>query len=208
MQELSRKNIKLSIIIPVYNQEILVIRALESIPEREDIEIIVIDDGSTDNTWNNLLEYRNNHIQNKNIILLYNEENKGVGYTINRGLDNAKGEYIVLLGSDDFFTDNFKDSLELLDGTDLIYFNLIDNTDKIWELNNKTKYILVGSVKFMRREFIGNIRNPEIRAIEDWYFYQELIKKKPKEKFTDIVFKHYNYPRKNSLSWLHKKGEI
>ena len=46
----------LTIIIPVYNQETLVIRALESVPKRDDIEVIVIDDGSTDNTWNNLLK--------------------------------------------------------------------------------------------------------------------------------------------------------
>ena len=47
-----------------------------------------------------------------------------------------------------------------------------------------------------------------IRAVEDYYFYQELIKKNPTEKFTNKVIKHYNYPRKGSLSYLHKKGEI
>jgi glycosyltransferase involved in cell wall biosynthesis len=41
---------KVSVIIPVYNQEVLVLKALDSIPTRDDIEIIVIDDGSTDDT--------------------------------------------------------------------------------------------------------------------------------------------------------------
>jgi glycosyltransferase involved in cell wall biosynthesis len=202
------REIKLSIIVPVFNQEKLVIRALESIPKINDIEVIVIDDGSTDNTWNNLLNYRNKYLEVQDIVLLYNKINKGVGYTVNRGLDNANGEYIVLLGSDDYFTSNFEDSLKLLDGTDLIYFNLMDNKNKIWIVNEETKNILVGSVKFMRREFIENTRNPEIRAREDAYFYQDLMKKKPTEKFTGIVLKHYNFPRKNSLSWLSEKGMI
>lgn len=70
--------IKISVIIPVYNQQDLVIKAIDSIPKRDDIEIIVIDDGSIDNTWNNLLEYRNKHPEILNLILLYNEGNKGV----------------------------------------------------------------------------------------------------------------------------------
>lgn len=210
MPRYSGKSIKLSVIVPVYNQEKLVIRALESIPARDDIEIIVVDDGSTDNTWNMLYKWRKNCIDlyNQNITLLYNEENKGVGYTVNRGYDVAIGEYVVLLGSDDYFTDNFEDSLKLLNGADLIYFNLEDNTGKIWKVNKNTKNILVGSVKFMKRSFIGNIRNPEIRAREDAYFYKELMNKKPTEEFTGIVFKHYNFPRENSLSWLSEKGLI
>lgn len=198
---------KLSIIIPVYNQEDLIIRALDSIPTRDDIEIIVIDDKSTDKTVSNLFAYMF-HNDDKNIILLQNKENKGVGYTVNRGYDKAIGDYVVLLGSDDYFTEEFEDSLKELDGTDLIYFNLEDNNGKEWVLNKKTKNILVGSVKFMKREFIGNTRNPEIRVAEDYYFYQELMKKKPTEKYLDKVIKHYNYPRKGSLSYMHKRREI
>lgn len=199
---------KLTVIIPVFNQEELVIRALESIPNRDDIEIIVIDDGSTDNTWNNLLEYRKKQLATQDIILLYNEENKGVGYTVNKGYDNATGEYVVLLGSDDYFTDNFEQSLNELKDVDLLYFNLEDNDGNVWKIDNQSKNVYVGSVKFMRREFIGNTRCPEIRATEDLYFYNELMKKNPKEKFLDVVLKHYNYPRKGSLTYLSQRGKI
>lgn len=198
----------LTVIIPVYNQEKLVVRALESIPQRNDIEIIVIDDGSTDNTWNTLLDYRNKNIEKRDIILLYNEKNKGVGYTVNRGYDNATGKYIVLLGSDDYFEECFEDSLKELDGTDLIYFNLQDNTGHIWEITLKNKGSYVGSVKFMRREFVDKTRCPEIRATEDAFFYEELMKKKPTEKFLNKILKHYNFPRENSLTDLLLKGEI
>ena len=202
--------IKVSVIIPVYNQEDLVLKAIESIPKRNDIEIIVIDDGSEDNTWNNLIKYRNEYPDMFNLILLYNEQNKGVAYTVNKGYDNAKGEYVVLLGSDDYFIKNkFIEAIDKLDGTDLVYFNLEINSGEVWKLKPENKETYCGSVKFMRRDFIGDIRCPEEkRAGEDYYFYQDLLKKKPTEKFTNITVKHYNFPRENSLSYLAVKGEI
>lgn len=195
--------IKVSVIIPVYNQETLLFRAIESVPIRDDVEIIVIDDGSTDNTWNNLLMFREDY-SNPNFVVLYNSENKGVAYTVNRGLDIASGEYIVLLGSDDYlYTEEFVKAIESLDGTDLIYFDLKINDGNVWKVTNESKYELCGSVKFMRREFIGDIRNPEhMRHAEDAYFYRYLMSKNPTEKFLNKVVKHYNFPRKNSLVWL------
>lgn len=202
--------IKISVIIPCYCQQDLVIKAIESIPKRNDIEIMVIDDGSTDNTWNNLLEYRNKHPELLNLILLYNEENKGVAYTVNKGYDLANGEYVVLLGSDDYFyTDKFEEAIKELDGTDLVYFNLQINNGDVWRLTPESKNGLCGSVKFMRRAFIGNTRcDISRRQAEDLYFYKELLEKKPTEKFTDITLKHYNYPRANSLTDLAKRGKL
>lgn len=202
--------IKISVIIPCYNQQDLVIKAIDSIPKRNDIEIMVIDDGSTDNTWNNLLEYRNKHPELLNLILLYNEENKGVAYTVNKGYDLANGEYVVLLGSDDYFyTDKFEEAIKELDGTDLVYFNLQVNNGDVWRLTPESKNGLCGSVKFMRRAFIGDTRCDENRRQgEDYFFYKELLEKKPTEKFTDITLKKYNYPRENSLTDLAKKGVV
>ena len=202
--------IKVSVIIPVYNQDRLIIKAIESIPKRSDIEIIVIDDGSTDNTWNELIKYTNEHEELINFVLLYNEENKGVAYTVNKGYDNANGEYVVLLGSDDYFyTDKFNEIIKYLDGTDLVYFNLEINNGDIWRLTEENKDFYCGSVKFMRNEFIGNTRCPEEkRQAEDRVFYNELLKKNPTEKFTNMTVKHYNFPRNNSLTDLFFKGLI
>lgn len=201
--------IKISVIIPCYNQQDLVIKAIDSIPKRNDIEIIVIDDGSTDDTWNNLLAYRNQHEDMINLIYLYNKENKGVAYTVNKGYDNAKGEYVVLLGSDDYFyTEQFEEIIKELDGTDLVYFDMKVNNGDVWEINNDSKHVLVGSVKFMRREFIGNTRCENKPTGEDVSFYKELLSKNPTEKFTHLVVKHYNHPRENSLTDLVRKGVL
>lgn len=195
------KNKKLSVIVPVYNQEELVIRALESIPKTDNIETIVIDDNSTDNTASNLIKYRSKYCDK--MILDLKAKNEGVGVAVNTGLDLANGEYVVLLGSDDYFvTDKLIEAMEELDGTDLVYFNLQINDGTIWEINEKSsRDPFVGSVKFMRRAFIGDTRCPKIRATEDYYFYQDLLKKSPTEKYLNYVVKHYNYPRTGSLTW-------
>lgn len=191
---------KLSVIIPVYNQEELVLRAIQSIPNREDIELIVIDDCSTDGTYEVVKLY--SHYARREIILLHNDENKGVGYTTNKGLDIASGEYEVLLGSDDYFV-NLENVIDLLDGTDLIYFPLELNDGSFWTPNWDNRFSLCGSVKFMRREFVGDLRNPEIRQAEDLDFNARLLKKNPTVKYLNrnIVYKHYNFPREGSLSW-------
>lgn len=191
---------KVSVVIPVFNQESLIERAIRSIPLRDDIEIIVVDDGSTDDTGNKLVTI-GIELNDPNFIVLHNRKNMGVGYTVNRGLDIADGEYIVLLGSDDYFyTDEFLKAMEQLDGTDLVYFDLKVNDGSIFKLTEESKRNLCGSTKFMRKEFVGDTRNPDIRQGEDWFFYGELLKKNPTERFTNLLVKHYNYPRKGSLT--------
>lgn len=197
---------KVSVVIPVYNQESLIERAIRSIPRRDDIEIIVVDDGSTDDTWNKLVTI-GIELNDPNFIVLHNRKNMGVGYTVNRGLDIADGEYIVLLGSDDYFyTDEFLKAMEQLDGTDLVYFDLKVNDGSIFKLTEESKRNLCGSTKFMRKEFVGDTRNPDIRQGEDWFFYDELLKKNPTERFTNLIVKHYNFPRKGSLTDIAVNG--
>lgn len=197
----------ISVIIPVWNQETLITRTLDSIPTRKNVEIIVIDDKSTDNTYKVLLDYKKDH-KEKNIRLLHNMDNKGVGYTFNRGLSEATGDYIVRIDSDDYFyTGQFNHMVdEELDSTDMIYYNLEDNNNRILEVNRGNRASRCGAVKFIRREFIGDTRCPEIRTAEDKAFNDELLMKYPSEKFTNRIVYHYNYPRENSLTDLTKRG--
>lgn len=184
----------------MYNAETTITRALDSIPEREDIEILIIDDCSTDNSLDVARNYQKN--SDKNICILTNDENNGVGYTVNRIIDNCYGKYLILLGSDDYFYEDLDKFInKYLGETDIVYFNLEDNLGHLYCVNEETKHYYCGSVKAIKRDFIGDTRCPNIRCGEDYYFYEELIQKKPTEIFTGMRVKHYNFPRKDSLIW-------
>ena len=194
---------KVTVIIPAYNSEQFIRGAIESVPDRPDVETIVVNDGSTDQTAVIASSYAKVHLIN-------HETNKGVAAAVNTGLDNAKGGYVVLLGSDDYlYTVPFEKLIDELDGTDLVYFDLRTNDGSIFQLTPETKLAYCGSTKFMRKAFIDSVRNDETKkAGEDWFFYLELLKKNPTEKFTGVVAKHYNYPREGSLSWQLQNGLI
>ena len=92
---------KVSIIVPVYNEEEYVSTCLDSLINQtlDDIEIILIDDSSTDNSLNILLDYAKKY---PNIKVYHNEKNIGQGASRNRGLSLATGEYIGFVDSDDY----------------------------------------------------------------------------------------------------------
>ena len=83
---------KISVIVPVYNVEKYLTECIESICSQslEDLEIICVNDGSTDNSLDILNDFAK---QDKRIIVI-NKANSGYGHTINMGLNAATGEYI------------------------------------------------------------------------------------------------------------------
>lgn len=89
---------KVSVIIPAYNAEDTIKDAIESVPNRYDIEIIVINDGSTDTTLKVAKKALDSSGRNYTI---FSKKNGGVASAVNKGLDIATGEYAVLLGADD-----------------------------------------------------------------------------------------------------------
>lgn len=93
--------IKISVIIPVYNVENYLEECLDSVLNQtlREIEIICIDDGSTDNSLNILKNYEK---RDKRIIIL-KQKNLGAGAARNTGLKVARGKYISFLDADDFF---------------------------------------------------------------------------------------------------------
>jgi len=165
---------KLSIIVPAYNAESSIRRCLDSIPIRDDIEVIVIDDGSDDDTAEILRDYEDR------FRIIYGMENKGVAYARNIGMRKAKGEYITFLDSDDeLLPDGLKTMLEatklnenivqfnhLRDGTSVSRFNARSGT---WNLNSlPPKWVLVWN-KIYKRSFIEEhkITFPEGQQFEE-----------------------------------------
>ena len=199
----------LTIIMPAFNEQDRITTALDSIPRRDDLEVLIIDDGSTDNTYEVCQKYAEN-ASDLNIRIIRLEENKGLGNAKNVGYDKALGEYINQLDSDDYlYTDVYEKVMAELDGTDIVYMDLrIDNGD-IWTVREETKHLWCGgTLRFIRREFLGESRCPEVRAGEDWFLNEELQAKPHTDKFTNLVGYHYTFPREGSLCDLRNKGEL
>lgn len=194
-----------SVLMAVYNTEDYVARALDSIPKTVE-EIIVCDDGSTDNSRNTVKQWAKDN-PDTNIRILWNKENKGVGFTKNKLIDSATQEYFTFLDSDDYFLPAINKVLKALDGSDIVYYNLIRNDGKQYRISERTKLTHPGEVKYWRREFVGDIRNGNERHAEDEALYLKLLKKNPTEKFTNELAKHYEYPREGSVRYKFLRGE-
>ena len=103
--------INLSIIVPVYNTSQYLKKCLNSIlvQAKEQIEIIVINDGSNDNSEEIIQKYKN---ENPNLIKYYKKENTGIADTRNFGISKAIGKYILFVDSDDYIKENLIEELE------------------------------------------------------------------------------------------------
>lgn len=99
----------ISIIVPVYNVEKYLRECLDSLINQtyKNIEIIIVDDGSTDNSGKICDEYEK---KNKNIKVIH-KENEGLGFARNTGLENIHGEYVTFVDSDDYVDNNFIEEL-------------------------------------------------------------------------------------------------
>lgn len=198
------KKPEISIIMPIFNAESTLERALHSIPLSDRYQVILLDDGSTDNSWRIALDWFDAHrgLVHKDSVVHRWTDNHGVAAAMNLGFSLATGDYIVSLSSDDYYLTGFFEFDDYLDGkNDLVYFDLEVNDGSVWHVDEETKKQYVGAVKFIRREFLGDTRVPDRKYKEDLPFSKALYAKNPKEVFTGIVLKRYNFPREGSLSW-------
>lgn len=92
-----------SIIMPAYNAERYISEAIKSIIQQiyTNWELIIIEDCSTDKTYDEIMKHTDNRI-----TVIRNQENKGIAYSTNIGLDRSKGKYIALLDDDDLALNN------------------------------------------------------------------------------------------------------
>ena len=103
-------NINVSVIIPCYNCEKYIIRAVKSLEAQtyKNFEVIIINDGSTDSSDEVIKSY----LKDTNLKYKYfHQENSGVSKSRNKGIDNASGKYITFLGADDVYHKEFLQSL-------------------------------------------------------------------------------------------------
>ncbi len=125
------KNKTVSIIIPIYNSEKYIRDTIDSALNQtyEDIEVIVVDDCSTDKSKYIVEEYIK---QNKNIVYFLQDKNEGAAVARNKGISLAKGRYIAFLDSDDLWNSNkLKKQLELMNNNNAkISFTAIEMIDE------------------------------------------------------------------------------
>ena len=106
--EFSNKEIKLSVIIPTFNEENNASRMLKNLTEKLDkanlkYEIILVNDGSTDNTFSVLKQLKDSY---SNIKIISYDENKGKGYAVRSGVLESKGKIVMYIDGDlDIFPD-------------------------------------------------------------------------------------------------------
>ena len=199
------QNIKVSVILPVYNVESCLEECMDTLQKQslKEIEIICVDDGSTDNSLA-ILEERAK--QDERIRVL-KQENSGAAAARNHGFAYATGEYVLFLDSDDFFKkDMLKKSYEAAkeQQTDIVIFRCeeYDTVKKIYnpmeysikreELPDKNPftfhdipdYIFTFAVgwawdKLYKREFVveSGLKFQELRTSNDLYFvFSSLVK--------------------------------
>lgn len=182
-----------SVIVPVYNAEKYLARCIDSILNQiyQNIEIILINDGSSDNSLLICKEYEKKDSR----VVTFNKVNGGVSSARNLGLDNARGEYIVFVDSDDYIEPMMISNMvgSALQGhnwilSGYIYRNALD--EKIKEFSLSTSDLAVNCEemicfleknwapwgKLYHRDIIGDIRFDEtITIAEDLKFNMEIL---------------------------------
>ena len=114
-----------SIIIPHYNTPELLQRMLNSIPDRDDIQIIVVDDHSDLGNIEDLKK-----VQHLNLELYFEKENHGAGHARNVGLVHARGKWVLVVDADDVFTKNAFDVFDKYKDCNIDYLcYVIDSVD-------------------------------------------------------------------------------
>ena len=185
---MSDNNIRISIIIPCYNQGQYIDEAIKSVEEYKynDYEIIIINDGSTD-------EFTNKHLlelKNKGYHVLF-QENQGLSSTRNNGIRLAKGKYILPLDADNKIKAEYIiKAIEILDGNSSI--SIVYSDRQLFGNSNELKRVgELNVAKIVRENYIdacaifrktiwteiGGYDETMLIGLEDWDFWLSSIEK-------------------------------
>ena len=180
--------VAISVIMPVFNSSGFLNESIESIQNQtlNDIEIICVDDGSTDNSIDVLNDLKDKY---GNIQIIC-QENSGPGIARNTGIKNARGEYIAFLDSDDIYLDNTAlekmYNLGKLDDFDLICANL-KRINRDYTIDTHYDFINSRFTYFYKKEVL----NSEDYGIP-FAFYRNLFKRSFLEE-NNIIFPNLRF---------------
>mgnify|MGYP001479463542 FL=1 len=163
---------KVSVIIPVYNHEKYIARCLRSITSqslnKNDYEIIVIDDGSTDKTPKAIKPFL------REIKLIKNKKNKGLPNALNQGIKKSRSKYIVRLDADDYVNQEFLKFLYLyIQNNEKMHavacdYYLVDDSEKVISKQNCQKKPIACGIIFKTQNLIDlGLYDEEFLLYED-----------------------------------------
>lgn len=196
---------KVSVIVPIYNVEKYLEKCINSLLSQtlEDIQIILVNDGSKDNSGNIAKEYEKN---NKNRIIYVEKENGGLSDARNYGLKYATGDFIAFLDSDDYIEKNAYEEMynkAIEENADYVECDFIwefpnkIRVDKQYPYKNKKEMLsfvrVVAWNKLIKRQLIidNNLEFPKGLRYEDVEFTYKLIPFINKFAYVDKPFIHY-----------------
>ena len=157
----SNQNPLVSVIIPIYNSQNFIYRTIKSIQNQNilDIEIILINDYSTDNTSDIIMKF---HKEDPRIIIINNKKNMGILYSRSIGVLSAKGKFIFSLDNDDMFLSNdvISSIIEIAKNGnfDIVEFKGISSNNII----NLTDYTILKDLYFSNRKINNAIFQPDL----------------------------------------------
>ncbi len=204
---------KVSVIVPIYNVEKYLEKCINSLLSQtlEDIQIILVNDGSKDNSGNIAKEYEKN---NKNRIIYVEKENGGLSDARNYGLKYATSDFIAFLDSDDYIEKNAYEEMynkAIEENADYVECDFIwefpnkIRVDKQYPYKNKKEMLsfvrVVAWNKLIKRQLItdNNLEFPKGLRYEDVEFTYKLIPFINKFAYVDKPFIHY-VQRKGSIA--------
>ena len=207
---------KVSVILPIFNGEKYISKCLDSLLAQnfEDFEIIIVDDGSTDNTLSICQSYRKESYK----VRLFTQENQGVSVARNFGLKNSRGEYVIFVDVDDFVAADYLSSLVKVaeeTAADIVCCNYVcfKSSNDILKQNESTnRLIKLTQDEFLRGLFTLDIsRKKEINVAG--YMWNKLIRHQiigtsffdPTRHVEDESFWISLYPRIQKLYYLDRK---
>lgn len=206
----AKKKIKLSIIIPAYNAEPYINELLKKISAqiREDVEVIVVDDGSDK-------PFRTEH----KFVRVFRKENGGASSARNLGLDKAAGEYVAFIDADDLIADNYINAIvSKIDSEHFDFCYLSWRTmGGGWFCDVKLKtiddkfppYNLCVWNRVYKRSIIGDIRFNELKQVaEDAEFIRDINETGKKKAFISDYMVFYRTQEHNSLTQRLGRGEV
>lgn len=210
---------KISVVIPIYNVEKYIEETIKSIINQtigfENIELILINDGSPYKEEEICLKYKNKY----NNIIYIKKENGGVSSARNKGIKIATGEYINFIDSDDKFEkDAFQKGINMLEEhpeIDIVGFRQkffeaakgyhitdfrFDNGDRIIDITKEHELLqLSAAASIIRKEAIKDIRFDEkLKYSEDAKFMTEILFKRKKMKYGVIASSNYLYRKRKT----------